>query len=197
MNNKSSSPSQFSKNNISNVLSIKDTTYLLEFVKLSSLPPIGKLNRMFNRIIRDEENVFPIFTEFIEERRLSRSITDVSEVFCGEDSETTYISALANTLLGKKYTSSQKDDFLGEIVNGLITKFSKKGQLHLGRDYIANKREDFRNISNALKINQTVTSLLLYSNHIGKNTEEDVKNLSDALKFNKTIRYLNLSDNYI
>ncbi len=65
-NNKLPSPSQISSMKISTVFSNNMLGCVLQYVKLNSLPLLGRLNKKFNRLIRNGNNVFHIFTEFIE-----------------------------------------------------------------------------------------------------------------------------------
>ena len=107
---------QTTSEDISTILSSNLIGGILEYVELTSLPPLRLINKKFNRLICNEGNVFPIFTEFLEEleeRERSCSITNVEDLFCEQFSKTSYISAFKNKLLErneqseKKYTSSQ------------------------------------------------------------------------------------------
>ena len=89
--NKLASPSQISKNDISRVISSNVLGHLLQYVNLNSLPTVGKANKKFKRVIWKEKKI-PLFDVYIEERNNSRSIKDVSDVFCEKDLKTSYIS---------------------------------------------------------------------------------------------------------
>jgi Ran GTPase-activating protein (RanGAP) involved in mRNA processing and transport len=54
--------------------------------------------------------------------------------------------------------------------------------------------EGIKILSDTLKVNQTLTTLDLSRNLLGKNVE-DIKNLSDALKVNQTLTTLDLYGN--
>ena len=60
-------PSEMSQNNISKVLSRNMLGLVLQFVQLSDLPTVGKLNKKFRDVIRDEKKL-PLFKEYIEEK---------------------------------------------------------------------------------------------------------------------------------
>lgn len=74
--NKPQTPPQKSSNDISTILSTNMIGYLLEFVKLNSLPTLGTLNKKFKRVICDEK-ILPLYYIFIEERKHSRYLTNV------------------------------------------------------------------------------------------------------------------------
>ena len=82
---------QTTSDDISTILTSNLIGGILEYVELTSLPPLRLINKKFNRLICNEGNVFPILHEFLQERMSSRSITKVTDVFCEEYSKTSYI----------------------------------------------------------------------------------------------------------
>jgi len=186
-NYKLPNPSLSRMNNISTSLSSNMLGCVLEYVKLNTLPTIGALNKKFKRLICNDKK----FTDFIEERKRSQVITDVRDVFCEEDEEPSYITALRNKLIQKEYTYYQIEDFITEIINFLLKRFCPRGELDLNGVAGIYIREDIKNLSDALKVNQTLTTLDLSFNGLGFDPE-NIKNLSDALKVNQTLTTLHL-----
>lgn len=191
---KSPLPSGISSINISTALSSNMLGVLLEFVKLNSLQKLGRLNKKFNRVIRNKK-ILPLFDELLEERKNSRKIKNARDVFCVKYSKTSYIPSLRNQLLNK-YTLLQVDDFVTEIVNCLLDHFSQGVKLYLNHHSLGGNAENLTIISDALKVNETITTLDLSVNYLGVDSE-NLENLSDALKFNQTLTTLYLSSNYI
>ena len=190
-------PPQISSNNISTVLSKNMLGCVLEFVKLNTLPTLGRLNKKFNIVIF-KENKLPLFHEFIEEKRHLRSITNKRDIFWGRYSKTSYISEFRKKLLDEKYTktytSSQIKDLEIEIMNSILMQFSSNGELDLRHNDLGSNVENIKTLSDALKVNKTLTTLVLAYNNLGSNVE-NIKSLSDALKVNKTLTTLDLSFN--
>lgn len=212
-------PSEISTNNVSTALSSNMLGYLLEYVKLSSLPNLGKLNKKFKGVIQDKKKL-PLFHDFLEIRRHKCYITDVRKEL------NPYINLLKNKLnFKKKYTSTQIDNVVTEIVYSLFKQICFDGKLDLSSNYLGKSSceilsnflkvynnlttlilsdnkigenvDVMKDLSDALKVNKTLTTLELYNNLIGGGNPENMKNLSDVLKVNKTLTKLNLSWNNI
>lgn len=195
-NKKSSKPSRVKEMDVSTVLSRNMLGYVCQFVKLNSLASIGKVNTKFKKKICDKNKV-PLFNVYLEERRNSRSITDMEEVFCAKDTEISFLASWRIKLIEEdKYTSSQIIDFETEIINCLLKRLCPQGELNLRWCDFGLERDNFKSLTEALKVNQTVTSLNLSDTKLELNSE-NMENLSDALKVNRTLTTLNLTNNFL
>jgi hypothetical protein len=157
----------------------------------------------------------------IDERKLSRSI-HLMEAF---DFKNSYLIRLENKIRDK-YTCSQVDHFISEILKSIIKDFTEDGVLDLFFDNLIFNPDTFKYLCKALKENSNIRKLYIDGNSLGTNHEKinllsdllknttnikdfclkynslelDVKNielLSNILKVNKTINLLDLNDNSI
>lgn len=109
-------------------------------------------------------------------------------MFWVKDTETSYIPELRNKLklLEKKYSSYEIEHLETEIIDSLLKKLCPDGKLNISHNYSWKYKKNMKILSDALKVNKTITTLNLSDNRIGK-YEENIKILSDALKENHTL----------
>ncbi len=94
-----------------------------QFCKINTILKLSKVNKKFKNVVKN----LTIFCDFIEERKLSLNMREARELF---HPDTKYLIRLGYKLRGK-YTSSQLDDFVIEILKFLIKRVIKNEELNL------------------------------------------------------------------
>lgn len=137
-----------------------------------------KVNKKFRNIIK----YLNIFCDFIEERKNSWKIETTSEIFRYDSCY--YLTLLINKLR-EKYTSSIVDDFFTENLKFLINRLTNMGISQLECYEFWSNIEFIKYLSEALKVNKTLTRINLNLNEFINNSDgvnsEYIKFLSEAI----------------
>lgn len=181
--------SQNSKN-INTMLSRNMLGIIIEFSDFLTIFEILKVNKKFKKVISSDK----LFCDFIEERNILNKIENIQPILYFP--ENNYFLNL-NNKLQLKFTPTQIDYFLTEIMKILIKKVTVDGKLNLEKYSLGSKFMITKLLFEAIKSSSTISYLNLGNNSLGSSRYNCIKLLCEAIKLNSSITRLELFDNEI
>lgn len=171
-----------------------------DFCDMETILNLVKVNKKFKNVITLKEKTdFTIFCDFIIQRDISKNFDEARMIFDSYPSNSSnipYLISLRKELSKKKYTSSQVDHFVNEILKSLLKQLTEDEIIDLRYGGIGKNLDDMKYLCIALKTNTSIKELNLERNYIGQKAG-NIQNLSEILNINTTIIKLDLRGNSI